>query len=244
MSRARAICGHEMRLLGADPYPVLLLIAMPLVAIAFLSEGLVGGPGQAVPGLMILFAFLGLYNIGLAFFRDHGWRTWLRLRTLPVATSELVVGKSLPLIALYLLQSAVLLTAGYFLFDMPLTGSPAALAVAVVAVVASLYALGLMLVSLCRTMNQVTAASNVGGLLLAGMGGALTPVELLPSWAERIAPASPVYWALEALRGVLVDGDTVAELATPLLVLVAITVGALAVALTRFDAAETKEYYA
>lgn len=243
MKPAALICGNDLRLLLADPYPFIMLILMPLVLLGFLSEGLVGGPGQAVPGLMMLFAFLGLYNVGLAFFRDHGWRTWHRMRTYPVTAGHILLGKSLPLLTLYLLQSVVLLGSGWLLFGMPMEGGLLTLGLAVVVIVAALYSLGLVLVSLCRTMNQVTAVANLGGLLLAGVGGALAPVETLPSWAQSLAPISPVYWALEALRGVIVDGKGVAEIGVALGVLTGTAVAAWVVALARFDLTQQKEYY-
>jgi ABC-2 type transport system permease protein len=243
MRPAALICGNDLRLLAADPYPVIVLILMPLVLLGFLSDGLAGGPGQSVPGLMMLFAFLGLYNVGLSFFRDHGWRTWSRMRTYPVGAGQMVLGKSVPLITMYLLQSIVLLGAGWAVFGMPMEGSPATLALVVVVIVGALYALGLLLVSLCRTMNQVTAVANLGGLLLAGLGGALAPVENLPSWAEQLAPLSPVYWALQALQGVIVDGKGVGELGGSLGVLGASAVLAWTLALARLDVTQTKEFY-
>jgi ABC-2 type transport system permease protein len=234
----------ELRLLLVDPYPIVLLVAMPLVLIAFLADGLVGGPGQSVPGILVLFAFIGLYNVGLVFFRDHGWRTWGRLRTSPIRPWEVVAGKVLPLSTLYLVQSIVLLLAGYYIFGMPMEGNIAALAVVVVVVAAAMTGIGLVLITFCRTMNQVTAVTNLGGIVLAGLGGALAPVEALPDWAQRIAPLSPVYWALEALRGVIDDGDSLADVAKPLGVLVAVAVVCIAVAVARFRVGDEKEYYA
>jgi len=244
MSTAWLITRHEVNLLRADPYPVVFLVLMPLALLAFLSDGLVGGPGESVPGILVLFAFLGLYNVGLSFFREHGWRTWARLRTLPVGSHEVVVGKVGPVAAMYLLQAGVLLSAGYWLFGMPMRGELITLLVVVIAVVLALSALGFLLVSVCRTMNQVAAVANVGGLVLAGLGGALSPVSTMPEWVQRIAPLNPVYWALLALRGVIVDGDGVTELSGSLVVLLSITVVAGIVGVVLFDASTVKEYYA
>ena len=40
------IAKHEFRLLLSDPFPIVLLIAMPLVLIGFLSAGLPAGQGR------------------------------------------------------------------------------------------------------------------------------------------------------------------------------------------------------
>ena len=163
---------------------------------------------------------------------------------MPIGTGEVVAGKLTPVVGLYLVQSVVVLLAGFWLFGMPMNGHVVTLAVVVVVIVVSLSALGLMLVSICRTMNQVAAAANVGGLLLAGMGGALSPVSSFPSWAQTLARLSPVYWALLALRGVIIDGETLTQVGAPLLVLLGVAVVSGTIGLLRFDAAQVKEYYA
>lgn len=243
MRAVRAITLNELRLLRADPYPFVLLVLMPLGFLAFVSDGLVGGPGQSVPGILTLFAFLGLYNVGLAFFREHGWGTWERLRMLPVTMPQIMVGKIAPLVGMYLVQSTVLLLAGYWFFGMPMNGAAATLVVVVLVVIAAMSALGLLLVAFCRTMNQVAAAANVGGLVLAGLGGALAPVSSFPGWAQALARISPVYWALLALRGVMIEGDSLSEVAGPLVVLLAIAVVAATLGLVRFDSTQVKESY-
>ena len=119
MKRIRLIARHETRLLFTDPLPLLLLIGMPVVLLSFLSDGLVGGPAHAVPGLDAMFGFFGLAVAGLAFFRDHGWGTWDRLRASPASSTEVMLGKSLPLVVLLLIQQVVLLLLGWAFFDMP-----------------------------------------------------------------------------------------------------------------------------
>jgi ABC-2 type transport system permease protein len=46
---------------------------------------------------------------------------------------------------------------------------------------------------------------DIGGLLLSSLGGALVPVAAMPGWIAAIAPISPGYWAVSALRAA-VDG--------------------------------------
>jgi ABC-2 type transport system permease protein len=36
--------------------------------------------------------------------------------------------------------------------------------------------------------------------VLSALGGAMVPLTTLPGWAQAIAPASPGYWAMSALR--------------------------------------------
>jgi ABC-2 type transport system permease protein len=244
VTRALAIARLETRLLLADPFPILLLLAMPLVVLSFLAKGLVGGPAHSVPGLASMFGLFGLAVIGLAFFRDHGWGTWDRLRASPSHPAAVMVGKALPLIALLVLQQTVLLFAGWRFFAMPWNGSGVAAVPLVIAIVTIEAALGMLLVTACRTINQLAVLSYLGALLLAGLGGALTPVASLPGWVRAIAPASPVYWMLQGFDVVIGGRRGTADLLAALGMLFAFATAAAAVTAWcyRFDA--RKSYFA
>jgi ABC-2 type transport system permease protein len=43
-------------------------------------------------------------------------------------------------------------------------------------------------------------------MVRAGMGGAMAPVDVLPGWAQAIAPLSPAYWMLKGFREVILEG--------------------------------------
>lgn len=244
MKRVLLIAGNEARLMVVDPFPILLLILMPLVLASFLSGGLIGGAGQAIPGLAALFGFFSLSVTGFAFYREHGWNTWERLRASPASPLEVVAGKCLPLAVMFLVQQAFLLMFGWLVFDMPWRGSVAAGAVMVVVIVLTELSLGLLVMAACQTLNQLNAVAYLGALLLAGLGGALAPVWALPQWVRHIAPASPVYWALQGLRRIALDGGSFADIGRPVAVLVSVTVVATAISLRRYRHDERKKYFA
>ena len=64
-------------------------------------------------------------------------------------------------------------------------------------------ALAIALTSLCRTVAQLNAASMLGTMAIAGAGGAIAQIAALPGWVQAIAPASPVYWVIDAYRSIL-----------------------------------------
>jgi ABC-2 type transport system permease protein len=53
--------------------------------------------------------------------------------------------------------------------------------------------------------------TNLGTMVLGGLGGALVPVMELPKWIQPISPASPVNWAMEGYRDVILDGAGVGD---------------------------------
>lgn len=244
----RAVVRYELALLGRDPGPFVVLIAMPFVLTSFLQdaygpilelEGHTGarGAAQAVPGMAVMFSWFLVGFVALSYFRDHNWGMWERFRVVVSHPAAIILGKGLPLLALSVMQQVTLLVAGDLVFGLDLGGEVAPLLAITWVLGVCVSALGLALVAVCRTMQQVYAVANVGSLVLSGLGGALVPVSALPGWAAAVAPASPAYWAMQAYRGVLLEGAGLPELGRPLGVLALFTVGACAVAarLFRFD---------
>lgn len=237
------IAGTEWTLMLADPTPIIIVVAMPAVLLTFLANGLVGGPARSVPGLAALFGLFGLSSIGVAFFRDHGWNTWDRYRMSPASPWEIVVGKAVPLVGLLVAQQILLLVLGWLVFGMPMEGSVSAVVPIVIGVALIETAFGLLLVAACRTINQVMVFSNLGALLLAGVGGALAPLSELPSWARAIAPASPVYWVMKGYTVALEDAGS-ANLVEAVAVLTVMTLVTAAVALRLYRFETPKTFFA
>lgn len=244
MSRLGHIVRNEVRLMGADPLPLVMLLAMPSFVVVFVRHGFVGGPAYAVTGIGALFGALGVLAVGNAFYRDHGWGTWDRLRSSPAGTAEIVLGKTLPLAALFAAQQLVLLGVGRLLLGMPWRGSVVAAALIVLGIVGAQLGIGLLLTAFCATINQVNAIGTLAGVLLAGLGGALAPVASLPAPARAVADASPMYWGLRGLRAVTVRHAGVGAVGVDLLALAAFATASIALALWRLRLDEAKAFYA
>jgi len=178
--------------------------------------------------------------VGTLFFREHAWGTWTRLRASSLSTMDIVVGKVLPLFACQLAQLAVLFVAGRLLFGYRPSGSILALVAVLVAFVAMLVAFGVMLVSLFTTMDQALVIGNLGGMVMAGLGGALAPASALPGWAQAVAHATPAYWALGALRDITLAGAGLREVAGSLAALAGFAVAFTAVTAWRFRVTDAK----
>ena len=234
----------ETRLMFADPFPFLLLIAMPIILLSFLSKGFVGGPAHTVPGLATIFGLFGMAIVGLAFFRDHGWNTWNRLRASPAGPAQVLIGKAMPLVVLLYVQQVVLLLLGRAFFDMPWHGSIAATALLIVAIVSVEASFGMLLVTICGTIDQLAVASYLGALVLAGFGGALAPLSRLPEWVNKVAPASPVYWMGKGFKVVIVGDGSFGDLLVSALVLVGFAACAAAIVVWRYRFDAQKTYFA
>ena len=203
MASTLLIARNELRLLQRDPFPLFVLIGMPGVLLFFVTDALIGGPAHSVPALASLFALMGTGSMGFSFFREHGWGTWDRLRVAPVRTIEIVAGKAIPMLAVTAVQQLIMVAIGIAVFSLDVPGGAAQLITTALVCAAMYVALAIALTSLCRTMSQLNAASMLGTMAIAGAGGAIAKIAALPGWVQAIAPASPVYWVIDAYRSVL-----------------------------------------
>jgi ABC-2 type transport system permease protein len=254
MQASGAIMRHEFRVMWTDPSTLLFVIIVPLLMVALMkelfapalaAEGYQGANGSefAVPGMAVGFAAFGVSYAGFTFFRDHGWGTWDRLRATAATSVDLIVGKVVPTVAVTVVQLGLLFVLGGPLFGLRITGSWVALALIVVVLALSLSAFGMAVTAVSRTMQQLNAIGSVGGFGLAMLGGAWVPVESMPGWAQAIAPALPTYWAMEGFRTVILEGGGMADVATPIMVLIGFGVLFTILAAAKFRFEETKAYY-
>lgn len=250
-SRSRTLLRQNWALLMADPAPIVLLTLMPIVMMTFLqgtgravlrSEGYPSASGAelAVPGMAIMFAFFGVGYIGTAFFSEHGWGTWDRLRASRATTMEIVLGKILPSAALMFGQMVVLFAVGVVVFGMRIDGSIAGVGVMMLACLAVLVSFSMLLTAVVRTANQLMAVVNLAALVFAGIGGAVAPVDVLPGWAQAIAPLSPAYWMLEGFRAVILEGGGLDATIGPAAATLAFATGMAVVAVWRFSVTDEK----
>jgi len=250
-SRSRVLVRQNWALLMADPAPIVLLTAMPIVMMTFMqgtSRAVLHGAGYLdasgaeliVPGMTVMFAFFGVGFIGNAFFSEHSWGTWNRLRASRATSTEILLGKTLPSALLMLGQLVVLFAVGIAVFGMKINGSVAGVGVMMLACVAFLVAFSMLLTSVLKTANQLMAVVNLAAMVLSGIGGALAPVDVLPAWAQVLAPASPAYWMLKGFRAVILDRGGLDATIVPVTVTLVFAAVMAAVAVWRFSVTDEK----
>ncbi|MDP9841724.1 ABC transporter permease [Streptosporangium lutulentum] len=249
--RSLVIARSGLKLVLTDPAPIVTTIVMPLLLGAFLIPSAraalqlrgfkdATGAEYVIPGMAVLFAFFGITMIGTLFFREHAWGTWDRLRASSASTADLLVGKLAPLYLCYLVQMAVLFGLGYVIFGFHANGSLVGLALLVLLLVLVLVSFGAMLVAVFSTMDQALTIGSLAGMIMSGLGGALTPASTLPGWSQGIAHFMPPYWALEGLRKVTLEHATLRTISSNLAVLGIFAVGFGLVAALKFNASDAK----
>jgi ABC-2 type transport system permease protein len=249
-----AIARHELRVMKDDPSTAIFVIVMPLVFAALMqrlfqapleAEGVVGATGAefAVPGMAVAFVAFGAGYAGFAFFRDHGWGTWDRLRATPASSLDIFAGKVAPAVGLSVVQMLFLFIVAVPLFDFRVSGSWLALVLVVIVLALCLNAFGVAVMALSRTMQQLNALGSAGGFALATLGGAFVPVSAMPGWAQAVAPAMPTYWAMEAFRDVVIESGGFVDVVLPVALMLGFTALFAGLAAAKFRFEESKVYY-
>lgn len=256
MTAAWAITKLQLRILRNDPWFLVIMFGMPLVVMPLFQRtmslslidsgfGSASGAEQVVPGQVILFGFFVGGSVGFSLFREHGWRTWDRLRASAASSKSLLAGFAVPWIVIHIGYQVALFTVGGLALGLRFNGgSPIALLMIVLGYATCVISLILLVASSFRTVNQVSAFQNVGAMAFGGLGGALVPLEQLPGWAQAIAPATPSYWAMQGHRSIFLEAGGVADVLVPFAVLLGASLVISLLAARRFRADETKEFFA
>ena len=184
-------------------------------------------------GVTVMIAMIMLGSLSLAREREGG--TWEALTVLPVARLEVLLGKLLPYVAIGTVQGIAVMAAGIWLFGLPVRGSAPALIAILPLFAAAHLVLGYAIAARART--QLAALQGAVAFYLPAMllSGFLYPFATLPGWAQAIGNVFPLTHFIRAATGVMLRGETWADVVVDALPMVAFLAVATAVA-TLFQA--------
>lgn len=192
-------------------------------------------PVNTVPGLIgiILTMTMTLFT-AVAIVRERERGNLELLITTPVRSFELMLAKILPYVAIGLIQVSLVLLLGGLLFDVPLRGTLLDVYwVSLVFIVANL-AMGLLISTLAQTQfqaMQMTFFILLPSILLSGF---MFPFDGMPRPAQWIAEVLPMTHFMRLIRGVVLRGASLPDLAHELAVLGAFIAIAMSLAVMRF----------
>lgn len=190
---------------------------------------------NTVPGLVgVILTMTMILFTAVAIVRERERGNLELLITTPIRSFELMLAKITPYILIGLIQVSVVLSLGWALFDVPLRGTLFDVyLVSLVFIVANL-ALGLVISTLATSQfqaMQLTYFILLPSILLSGF---MFPFEGMPVVAQWIAEALPMTHFMRLIRGVILRGADLVELARELTILAAFIAAAMTVAVMRF----------
>jgi ABC-2 type transport system permease protein len=202
---------HELRTLLRNGEQLLLTLIIPVALLVLFSSAplLDVGPGSRVdflaPGVLALAvlstAFTG-QAIGTGFERRYG--VLKRLGATPLPRSGLIAAKSLTVLLVELLQTAILGVVALALGWSP-HGNPLAVVLLVLLGTAAFSGFGLLMAGTLRA-EATLAAANLVYLLLLVMGGVVFPLTKFSGGLRSALELLPISALADGLRQVLQHG--------------------------------------
>jgi ABC-2 type transport system permease protein len=188
-----------------------------------------------VPGLVgVILTMTMVMLTAMAIVRERERGTLEQLIVSPVKSVELMLGKIVPYVAMGYVQMSLVLLAGRVLFGVPLVGSIGLLYALAFAFIAANLALGLVFSTIARTQQQAMQMSFFFFLPNILLSGFMFPFEGMPAPARALAQCLPLTHFLRIVRGVVLRGSGLGELAGELVPLGVILVVLIAFATLRF----------
>jgi ABC-2 type transport system permease protein len=177
-------------------------------------------------------AFAGL-TIQLVVRRESG--VLKRLRATPLPQWAYLAAVLLSTLAVFALQTAVILVLGRFLFDAQLPERWLSLALAVLLGVAAFAGIGLGAASLIRSAEGSSAVINVILLPMAFLSGSFGPTDDYPEVLQAIGDVLPLKYFIDIVEAVYLRDEALWEQGRAIAVVVAWGLAGLLVAARRFS---------
>jgi len=190
---------------------------------------------NVVPGLIgVILTMTMVMMTSLAMTRERERGTMENLLATPARPIEVMLGKIVPYILIGYVQVTVILIAARLLFDVPMVGSLWLLSSVLVLFIAANLAVGFAFSTIAR--NQLQAMQLTFFFFLPSMllTGFMFPFRGMPAWAQAIGEVLPLTHFLRIVRGVMLKGNGVAEVAAHLWPIALFMLAAGAVAMLRY----------
>ncbi|MEI9852452.1 MAG: ABC transporter permease [Sphingomonas sp.] len=188
-----------------------------------------------VPGLLGIILSLTLVMMtALGVTREQERGTMESLLATPVQPIEVMIGKLAPYVVVGAVQAVVILSLGRLLFGVPMAGGWPGLVLGLLLFIIGSLALGFLISTVARTQLQAMQLSFFYMLPSILLSGFMFPFRGMPEWAQAIGTVIPVTHFLRVVRGALLKGQSLGEMAPSILALAVFVCAVTALALSRY----------
>jgi ABC-2 type transport system permease protein len=188
-----------------------------------------------VPGLMGVILTMTMVMItGLAITRERERGTMETLLSMPTRPAEVLVGKIVPYIMVGYIQVALILAASHWLFHVPMLGSIGLLLAAVFVFITANLSLGITISTVAKNQLQAMQMTFFFFLPSILLSGFMFPFRGMPHWAQCLGEVFPLTHFLRIVRGILLKGNGVPDIARDLWPLALFALVVLAVGVKRY----------
>ena len=139
---------------------------------------------------------------------------------MPVSRLLILVGRTLTSLLTTAITSLIMLALGATLFGFQPTGNTFAALLTALPMLIGLYGFGFAFAGVVLLMREANTLVDVSSFLVQGFSGTNFPVQSLPSWLVPVALALPLTYGLDAVRGWLLQTQTILPLKVEIALLI------------------------
>ena len=212
MRRFWKMYGVEQKIFFRSPDVILFNLIMPLVTLALIAM-IAGTKSAADSGLTYLqSAYVALSTVGIccsAFmsipisiveYRSQG--VLRRMYCSPCSPARLLACDTLASGVMAVISTLILTIAAVVVFGYRMRGNVLAYLAAWLLTMISMFSIGLMVASLCRTTKSMNVATSLLYFPMLLFSGATIPAEVFPVWFRGIAKLMPLGVGIDLLKSV------------------------------------------
>jgi len=160
-----------------------------------------------IPGLVcMILCIVTILLTAMALAREKELGTFEMLISAPVRRRDIVFGKTLPYVLLALIDVPIILTAGVFVFGVPVRGPLWQLGLGSLFFIFTAVSLGMLISTFARNQQQALMGAfsvTMPAVLLSGM---FFPLDNMPEVMQWVTQLNPLRYFVVLLRGVMLKG--------------------------------------
>ncbi|MCX8070948.1 MAG: ABC transporter permease [Candidatus Binatia bacterium] len=190
-----------------------------------------------VPGVIaVIMMIVGAILTALSIVKEKERGTIEQILVSPIRPLEMMIGKIVPYVIIALLDLAIVITAGYFVFGVPIKGSLWQLAIFSVLYLTASLGTGVFVSTLADTMQSAMLAAIFISLLPAVLlSGFVFPLEHMPVGIRLLSYFFPGRYFVAAIRGIYLKGVGLEVLWPEAVMLAAFSIGIVWLSANRFQ---------
>jgi len=189
-----------------------------------------------VPGVLctiLLVVTMVLTSVAIVKEREVG--TLEQLVVTPIRPVELMLGKTIPFVAIGFVDMALILVVASLWFRVPIAGSAVLLFALTIVFLLTSLGLGLFVSTVSRTQQQATMTSFFFMMPSILLSGFMFPIENMPRVIQWLTYAIPLRYFLVIIRGIFLKGNDLSVLWPQVLALAAFGVVIMTLSALRFS---------
>lgn len=190
-----------------------------------------------VPGLItIILMLVSAMMTSISIAREKELGTMELLLASPMKPIQIILGKVTPYIFLSIINAAVILILGYYVFGVPISGSLLLLSLECLLFIISALCLGILISTVAKT-QQVALMMSLMALMLPTilLSGFMFPIENMPKVLQVISNIIPARWFIVIVKNIMLKGSEFAVIWKETLILFGFTVFFLLVSSRKFQ---------